>query len=127
METYIQDSENREVSEAPQMKMIRDLYEIYVSNEFEFSTTLNLIDHLVRRDSYWGAESSPLGKRLTARRMGLLLSNGFGINRQKQPGGNGYHRNQFQGTWEKLGIYVKESPKPPETPQPPTDGSSEVF
>jgi hypothetical protein len=127
METYIQDSENREVSEAPQMKMIRDLYEIYVSNEFEFSTTLNLIDHLVRRDSYWGAESSPLGKRLTARRMGLLLSNGFGINRQKQPGGNGYHRNQFQGTWEKLGISVKESPKPPETPQPPTDGSSEVF
>jgi len=127
METYIQDSENREVSEAPHMKLLRDLYEIFTSNEFEFATTLNLIDHLVRRDSYWGAESSPLGKRLTARRMGLLLSNGFGINRQKQPGGNGYHRNQFQSSWEGMGIAVKEPPKPPETPKPTEADSPEVF
>ena len=127
IETFIQDTENREVAEAPQVKLIRDLYAIFRSSDMEFGTTLHLIEQLIYLDPYWRKETSPFGRDLTPRRMGLLISNGFGINRMKQPGGNGYFRNQFLESWDRLGISSKEPPKAPNPPKPNEEQPSELF
>ena len=93
----------------------------------EWEKTENLKNKLIALDPYWRKESSPYGKDLTTRRMGILLSNGFGLNRQRDNEGNRYFKYQFEQVWTRLGISLEESPKPPNPPEPPEISFSEVF
>jgi hypothetical protein len=93
----------------------------------EWEKTETLKNKLISLDPYWRKESSPYGKDLTTRRMGILLSNGFGLNRQRDNEGNRYYRYQFEQVWTLLGISPDESPKPPNPPKPPENTFGEVF
>lgn len=127
IERFVQDSENREVVDPPHVKLARDIYEIFQFDNLEWEKTETLKNKLIALDPYWRKESSPYGKDLTTRRMGILLSNGFGLNRQRDNEGNRYFRYQFEQVWTRLGISLEESPKPPNPPEPPESSFSEVF
>jgi hypothetical protein len=127
IERFVQDSENREVIDPPHVKLARDIYSIFELDNLEWEKTETLKNKLIALDPYWRKESSPFGKDLTTRRMGILLSNGFGLNRQRDNEGNRYFRYQFEQVWTRLGISLEESPKPPNPPEPPETSFSEVF
>jgi hypothetical protein len=127
IERFVQDSENREVIDPPHVKLARDIYSIFQLDDLEWEKTETLKNKLIALDPYWRKESSPYGKDLTTRRMGILLSNGFGLNRQRDNEGNRYFRYQFEQVWTRLGISLEESPKPPNPPEPPESSFSEVF
>jgi hypothetical protein len=127
IERFVQDSENREVVDPPHVKLARDIYSIFQLDNLEWEKTETLKSKLIALDPYWRKESSPFGKDLTTRRMGILLSNGFGLNRQRDNEGNRYFRYQFEQVWTRLGISLEESPKPPNPPKPPENTFGEVF
>jgi hypothetical protein len=127
IERFVQDSENREVVEPPHVKLVRDIFTIFQFDKLEWEKTETLKNKLISLDPYWRKESSPYGKDLTTRRMGILLSNGFGLNRQRDNEGNRYYRYQFEQVWTLLGISPDESPKPPNPPKPPENTFGEVF
>ena len=127
IERFVQDSENREVVEPPHVKLVRDIFTIFQFDKLEWERTETLKNKLISLDPYWRKESSPYGKDLTTRRMGILLSNGFGLNRQRDNEGNRYYRYQFEQVWTLLGISPDESPKPPNPPKPPENTFGEVF
>jgi hypothetical protein len=127
IERFVQDSENREVVEPPHVKLVRDIFTIFQFDKLEWEKTENLKNKLISLDPYWRKESSPYGKDLTTRRMGILLSNGFGLNRQRDNEGNRYYRYQFEQVWTLLGISPEDPPKPPNPPKPPESSFGEVF
>jgi hypothetical protein len=127
LERFVQDSENREVAEAAHVKLVRDIYQIFELEKSDWEKTENLKNKLINLDPYWRKETSPYQKDLTTRRIGMLLSNGFGLNRQRDNEGNRYSRYQFEQIWSRLGISLEESPKPPNPPKPPESSFSEVF
>ena len=127
IERFVQDSENREVIDPPHVKLARDIYSIFQFDNLEWEKTETLKNKLIALDPYWRKESSPYGKDLTTRRMGILLSNGFGLNRKRDNEGNRYFRYQFEQVWTRLGISLEDPPKPPNPPKPPESSFSEVF
>ena len=127
IERFVQDSENREVADPAHVKLVRDIYQIFQFDNLEWEKTENLKNKLISLDPYWRKETSPISKDLTTRRIGMLLSNGFGLNRQRDNEGNRYFRYQFEQVWTRLGISPEESPKPPNPPESPESSFSEVF
>jgi hypothetical protein len=127
VERFVQDSENREVVEPPHVKLVRDIYQIFELEKSDWEKTENLKSKLINLDSYWRKETSQYGKDLTTRRMAKLLSDGFGLNRQRDNEGNRYSRYQFEQIWSRLGISPEDPPKPPNPPEPPEISFSEPF
>jgi hypothetical protein len=87
------------------MVLLNDLYAIWPKHDElvpSRDVVLKLIDY---NPEYW-SEHSHYGKKLTEKRMGLLLWQAAKVT-SKRPGGRGpmgYKRNQFEDVWAHLGI-----------------------
>jgi hypothetical protein len=87
------------------MVLLNDLYEIWPEHD-ELVPSRDLVLKLVDFNlEYWG-EHSGYGKKLTEKRMAVLLKQVANVVSQR-PGGRGpmgYFRHQFQKVWDHLGI-----------------------
>jgi len=116
---------NREdgmVRDRPAVLLLTHLHEGWTAEE-PFLPTARLIDGLVHdHPDTWG-DASPLGKRLTAQRLGRMLATGFGINstRLDRTGPRGYSRAALLPVWYRMGVRTDPRRLAPVHPPPPKE------
>ena len=99
---------NREdgmVRDRPAVLLLGHLHHCWAADELFLSTT-HLIESLVHEHpDDWG-DASPLGKRLTAQRLGRMLATAYGINstRMDRTGPRGYTRAALLPVWYRMGV-----------------------
>jgi len=99
---------NREdgmVRDRPAVLLLKHLYECWPEDE-TFLPTTRLIDTLVHEHpDDWG-DASPLGRRLTAQRLGRMLASAYAINsgRVDHTGPRGYIRAAILPVWHRMGV-----------------------
>lgn len=89
----------------PGMVLFMDLYSIWPKDE-NFVPTETILTKLIDKNkSYWG-EDSPYGKPLTAKRLGILISNTANVTSHRigGQGPHGYSRSHLELAWIRLGI-----------------------
>jgi hypothetical protein len=104
-EEYAMDREDGLVKEKPAVILLSHIHEVWPDNT-PFVPTSELIDLLViGHPSVWG-EEGPIGKRLTAHRLGRMLAQGYKIH-SKQPvrgGPRGYFHAHFVRPWHQMRV-----------------------
>jgi Protein of unknown function (DUF3631) len=104
-EEYAMDKEDGLVKEVPAVLLLKHIYELWPDGT-GFLPTSELIDLLaVEHPTVWGADG-PYGKRLTAHRLGRMLSQGYKIH-SKQPvrgGPRGYLHAHFARPWHQMRV-----------------------
>jgi len=120
---------NREdgmVRDRPAVLLLGHLHEGWDADE-PFLPTARLIDGLVHdHPDDWG-DASPLGKRLTAQRLGRMLATAYGVNstRLDRTGPRGYAQAALLPVWYRMG--VRTDPRrlaPVHQPPPKRTGAS---
>jgi hypothetical protein len=104
-EEYAMDREDGLVKEKPAVILLSHIHEVW-PDDTPFVPTSELIDLLViGHPSVWG-EEGPIGKRLTAHRLGRMLAQGYKIH-SKQPvhgGPRGYFHAHFVRPWHQMRV-----------------------
>jgi hypothetical protein len=116
------DSEREEgiVQQRPHVVLLAHIHEVWEDGE-TFVPTEELIDRLVdRHPETWG-EFSSFGKRLTAQRLGRMLSSGYKIqtSRPDANGRRGYLRVTLATAFRRFGLDHPEKPATPAEPAEP--------
>jgi hypothetical protein len=114
------DKEDGLIHEKPAVVLLRHIYETWPDHT-PFMPTLDLIDRLVAEHSNVWGEDGPIGRRLTAQRLGRMLATGYKINsgRETNFGPRGYFHASFFGPWRRLRITLPEKPAQPAQPAEP--------
>jgi len=93
------------VRDRPAVLLLGHLHEGWDADE-PFLPTARLIDGLVHdHPDDWG-DASPLGKRLTAQRLGRMLATAYGVNstRLDRTGPRGYAQAALLPVWYRMGV-----------------------
>jgi hypothetical protein len=108
------DKEDGLINEKPAVVLLRHIYELWPADT-QFVPTLELIDMLVIAHSNLWGEEGPIGRKLTAKRLGGMLARSYKIHSDQPDRGapRGYHRSAFVKPWIRMGI----------TPPPRSDAS----
>jgi hypothetical protein len=115
-------AENGEITNSPQKQLAIDLYKI-LGSEPRFETSVLIVDKLIKLNPEVWSYRSSFGKDLNPKRMGSILNKSFGVYSQRRGDVRGWHSNQFQTIWMKLGISQSNPTNPPE----PTNPTTELF
>jgi hypothetical protein len=120
------DREDGMLRDRPAVLLLSHLHEGWDADE-PFLPTARLIDGLVREHpTDWG-DASPLGKRLTAQRLGRMLATAYGINstRLDRTGPRGYARAALLPIWYRMGVRTDpRRPAPVHQPPPRQTGAT---
>jgi len=104
-DAYDMDKEDGLIHEKPAVVLLRHIYEVWPTST-PFAPTSDLIDMLViSHPNVWGKEG-PIGRDLTAKRLGGMLARSYKIH-SDQPdrgGPRGYHRSAFVKPWIRMGV-----------------------
>jgi Protein of unknown function (DUF3631) len=105
------DKEDGLLREAPAAVLLRHIYEVWPDGT-PFLATVDLIEKLVAEHPFVWGEEGPIGKRLTAQRLGRMLVAGYKINssRETNYGPRGYPRTAFTRPWSRLRITLSDKP-----------------
>jgi Protein of unknown function (DUF3631) len=119
-EQHEMDKEDGLVHEKPAVVLLRHIYETWPDHT-PFLPTSDLIDRLVAEHSNVWGEDGPIGKRLTAQRLGRMLATGYKINsgRETNYGPRGYFYASFLGAWRRMRITLPDKPAHPAEPAEP--------
>jgi Protein of unknown function (DUF3631) len=104
-EEYAMDREDGLVKEKPAVVLLSHIHEVWPESR-HFVPTEELISWLVTEyPSVWGAEG-PIGKSLTAKRLGGMLTKGYKIHSKREGRGTprGYFRSDFTRAWNRMGV-----------------------
>jgi hypothetical protein len=104
------------VQQRPHITLLTHIYEVWRGDE-GFVATTELIDRLVvEHPESWG-ELSAFGKRLTAQRLGRMLTK-FGVHtcRPDSEGPRGYTRASFSTAMRRMGVTLPNKPAEPAEP-----------
>jgi hypothetical protein len=104
-EEYAMDKEDGLVQDKPAVVLLKHIHELWPTGE-RFVATEKLIDWLViEYPNVWGADG-PIGKRLTAKRLGGMLAKAYKIHSVQQGHGTprGYLHAAFAKAWRQMGI-----------------------
>lgn len=113
-EEYELDKEDGLIREVPAAVLLKHIYELWQRphrSEQKFMPTENLRAELVSdHPAVWGAEG-PIGKDLTAKRLGSMLAKGYKIHskRETRDGPRGYLRSDFERAWSRMGVSPRVS------------------
>lgn len=95
-------------TERPAVVLLRHIHEVWEESE-PFITSSVLIGRLVdAHPNQWG-ELSTYGKKLTAQRLGRMLSQGYKIHSSKHNDVRGYRRGHFQTAFRQFGLVTVET------------------
>jgi hypothetical protein len=118
VESANEQAEYSDSQESPARQIAKDLLAVY-EREAGFIPTAVLVKRLVATNPESWSSSSYYGKELTAQRLGRILHSSFGINSQRvSDGARGYHSQQFQTIWKRLGILANKPTEPTEPTEP---------
>jgi Protein of unknown function (DUF3631) len=127
-EQHEMDKEDGLIHEKPAVVLLRHIYETWPDHT-PFLPTSDLIDRLVaEHPNVWGDEG-PIGKRLTAQRLGRMLATGYKVNsgRETNYGPRGYFHSSFSGAWRRMRITLSEKPaQPAEAAEPAQPEASDA-
>jgi hypothetical protein len=126
-EQHTMDKEDGLVRETPAVVLLRHVHDVWPDGT-PFLPTSDLIDMLViEHPNVWG-EEGPIGKRLTAQRLGRMLATGYKINsgRESNYGPRGYFHTSFVRPWSRMRIDLPDKPAHPAEPAEPAQ-NEEVF
>lgn len=104
----------------PAVVLLKDVHEVWGADE-QFVSTEILIQRLIMHNpDMWGPFSS-FGKKLTAQRLGRMLSAGYNLqtSRPVQPGPRGYLFSTLQSAFRRSGLGVSSEPAIPTKPVEP--------
>lgn len=116
------------VQQRPHIMLLSHIHEAWESGE-RFVSTENLIDRLVTsHPASWG-EFSTYGKRLTAQRMGRMLSTHYNVqtSRPDTNGPRGYTRGSLETPFRRFGLDPSSEPdEPAEVAEPALDWNDQI-
>lgn len=119
IESVKQQAEHSDSRESRPTQIAKDLFAIY-EQEPGFIATTGLVRRLIANNPESWSNSSYYGKELTPQRLGRILNSSFGVNSQRVgDSSRGYHSQQFQTIWERLGITANKPTEPTEPTEPP--------
>lgn len=119
IESVKQQAEHSDSRESTPTQIAKDLFAIY-EQEPGFIATTGLVRRLIANNPESWSNSSYYGKELTPQRLGRILNSSFGVNSQRVgDSSRGYHSQQFQTIWKRLGITANKPTEPTEPTEPP--------
>ena len=116
-------ADNPDIQRSPSQQLMKDLYSIFEFETEPLTTDLTVMRLIKENPGLWSNQSS-YGKDLTRQRLGLMLTNAYGIQAKRlNASKRGYYRSQFESVWEAFGISpnTQSTPTTPTTPTYPTE------
>lgn len=90
----------------PAVSLVTHIHRVWPDSQ-DFMRSTDLINLLVNAEPLMWGEASNYGKRLTAQRLGRMLSQAFKIHSAKRfDDARGYHRSAFDLVWRRFGLGV---------------------
>lgn len=105
LEQLEHDREDGMVRERPAVLLLKHLHALFEQSGEPFIATAQITRHLSEtHHDQWG-DGSPMGKPITAHRIGRMLAQSYGVNstRLDRTGPRGYARAAFEPVWRRMG------------------------
>ena len=114
LEQYEIDKEDGLINEKPGVVLLRHIYEVWPEGTTFLASSELILKLINQHPNVWGAEG-PIGKELTAKRLGTMLAKGYRIHSIQPERGvaRGYNRSAFTNPMHRMGV----------TPPPESDAS----